>query len=79
MVAGLLVLAMLFWGGPVVCCARADFADPDDGQFVHLEKVRSVAGLITHRRWLRSVMEALDGVAHNGISLSRSLQLLPDL
>ena len=62
-------------GGPVVGKARADFADAEDGQFVHLCKFRSVAGLITQRRRLRSVLEVLDGTARNGISLSRSLEL----
>ena len=41
--------------------------------FTH--KVRSVAGLITQRRRLRSVLEVLDGIARNGMSLSRSLEL----
>ena len=54
--------------GPVVGKARADFADAEDGQFVHLYQVRSVAGLITQRRRLRSVLEVLDGIARNGTS-----------
>ena len=54
---------------------RADFADPEDVQFVHLYKGRSVAGLITQRRRLGSVFEVLGGMRRNGICLSRSLEL----
>ena len=59
---------------PVVGKARADVADPQDGQFVHLYKDRSVAGLITQRRRLMSVMEVLDGIARNGLSLARRVR-----
>ena len=54
---------------------RADFVDAEDGQFVHLNKDRSIAGLITQRRRLRCVLEVHDGIARHGISLPRSLQL----
>ena len=62
-------------GGPVVGEARADVADAEDGQFVHLHEDRSIAGLIAQRRRLRCVLEVHDGIARHGISLPRSLQL----
>ena len=62
-------------GGPVVGKACADFAGADDGQFVHLYQDRSIAGLVTRRRRLRCVLEVLDGITRNGISLTRCLGL----
>ena len=62
-------------GRPVVGKARFDFLDPDDGQFVHLYRDKSMAGMIILRRQLRFVLQVLDGNARNGFSLSRSLEL----
>ena len=58
-------------GGPKVRESRFGFSDPTDGGDVWPCRDCSIAPILNHKRRLKSVLDVLDGIDGDGISLSR--------
>ena len=68
-----------FWvvrlGGHKVRKARGNAADAQDAAEIILHRDSSIAPLLDMRRRFKAVMDVLDAMIRNGISLSRSVEL----
>ena len=62
-------------GGHKVRKARGNAADAQDAADVFLYRDSSIAPLLDMRRRFKGVMDVLDAMIRNGISLSRSVEL----
>ena len=63
-------------GGPVKRPVRRNAADAREGEDVHLYRDSSAAPLLDLRRRLEAITDVLDGMIRDGVSLSRSVELL---
>ena len=66
---------MVQCGGPRVRRARANAADALDAADIFLYRDFSLAPLLDMRRRFKAVMDLLDAMIRNGVSLSRSVEL----
>ena len=62
-------------GGPEVRMARSSVADVHEGAAVFMYRDSSMAPLLDLRRRLDAVMDVLDAMIRNGVSLARSVEL----
>ena len=62
-------------GGPKVRKARCNVADSHDAGGVFMCRDSSIAPVLDLRRWLKAVLDVLDSMVRNGVSLARSVEL----
>ena len=70
-----LLLGVVRLGGHKVRKARGNAADAHDAADVFLYRDSSIAPLLDMRRRFKAVMDVLDSMIRNGVSLSRSVEL----